>query len=77
MTSDKIAEKIALVRALRNASKILKDIDTLSQDVDNIRKSMQRGFVAQAVVTAGNELEAVLMLLTAQYEGDYDEEYTL
>lgn len=77
MSDDKVAQKIALTRALRNVSKILRDLDGIAQDVDNVRHSIQQGFAAQAVVSASAHLDAALELLSEQYEGDYDAKHTV
>lgn len=68
---DKVTQKIALVRAQRNVSKVLKDLDMIAQDVDNVRPSVQGGCAAQLLVAVSAQLEASRDLLASLYEKDY------
>ena len=71
MSDDKTTQKIALLRAMRNTAKVLRELDDIAQDVDNIRPSIQQGFAAQAALSSASSLVVVTELLTSLYEQDY------
>ena len=69
-------EKTAHADAHKSAMNKLYDcmlaLDTVKQDIDNMNSSMNRGFAAQAVVTADEAVSGAFEILCSLREAELD-----